>query len=55
MLRLDVVCASLALVVVLPVPFTPTMETTVGPFGAFSKSALLLERLFSISARATPR
>ena len=33
-------CASLAEVVVLPVPLTPTMETTVTPAGTFDQSAI---------------
>jgi len=38
-------CASLAEVVVLPVPFTPTMETTVGPLGALSKSGFVRRQI----------
>jgi hypothetical protein len=41
--------ASLALVVVFPLPFTPTMETTVNPAGCFRKAPSLDERLFSTS------
>ena len=38
-------CASLAAVVVLPVPFTPTIETTVRPSGAARSSGWLEARL----------
>ena len=34
-------CASLAAVVVLPVPLTPTMETTVSPSGSSAKLGLI--------------